>query len=247
MVLKDGVNLRKTPSTSAPKLMMEYPNDYFDIIEAVDYVWDNTPRKRNMVRDAFHLEINSVVEVVGESDGWTRIAADNWADMKPWISSQFVRPVKPAVISDAQYIRMMKNDEAMKGKIRTHGKYAGMSLEYDAYNNVWSLEKFSDGRLYSYSELNLNVVNDPNIRGSRLSVDGDMFTLKYGSDLKQEGAIDYDNEGLDLDKFTDSQLDQIFGTILPGLKFEYETRFFEADPSADDFFQRYATLRTAIK
>jgi len=247
MVLKDGVNLRKTPSTSAPKLMMEYPNDSFDIIEVVDYVWDNTPRKRNMVRDAFHLEVNSVVEVVGESDGWTRIAADNWADMQPWISSQFVRPVQPVVISDAQYIRMMKNVDWMKGEIRTHGKYAGMSLEYDPLVDCWVVSKFSDSKMYTTAKLNIETVYEPNMRGFRLSENGEMFTLKFGSDLRMDGAGVHDENEIDLDKFTDSQLDRLFGTLVPGLKFEYETRFFEKDPSADDFFERYGYVRTKIK
>jgi len=247
MVVKDGVNLRKTPSTSAPKLMMELQDDCFEDCK-VNYVWDNSPRKRNMSRVAFHPFIESIAEVVGESGGWTRIAADDWADMKPWISSQFVRPVQQAVFSDAQYIRMMNNDESMRGKIRTHGKYAGMLLEsMDEAEDYWFVEKFSDGKLYSSRQIHLYVAYESDMRGLRFSEEDGVPLLIYGSDLRMDGAPEVEQGAFDLDKFTDSQLDQLFSTLLPGSKFEYEVRFFDVHPSFDEFSLRYVPMRTAIK
>lgn len=87
VVTGNGVNLRKSPSTSAPQLVTQMDAEMEGSDEIPENVWSNTPLPRGYGRSPYQLYEGKTVVVVKESDGWSQLIID---DMLPWAKNTFL-------------------------------------------------------------------------------------------------------------------------------------------------------------
>ena len=192
------VNLRKAPDADSPKLM-EQQNEMDS-----ELVWSDAPENEyGSSRSPYHLRAGQVCPVVSETSEWYEISIPHLGT-KAYMLKKFGQEVTPEPVKDMDYpyynIREIFGDEDVSWFVLSHIGYDSgerevfMKLGFKKDNAYI----FNKSIIVSDDEKPYELYVHPHFGDNRLSLPQSCF----------------DNDGVILDKFTDTQLFNwlVFGT-----------------------------------
>lgn len=119
----DGVNIRKLPSTLAPKLVYNENNiEYFDVPLSYYGYWSSKPAKAPI----YAVKFTNPAPVVSEKDGWYEIKnIGPKCESNGWVSGKFCKLITPTPLSNAR--------NSYSGQLKW------LSTGSDEYNGAYAL------------------------------------------------------------------------------------------------------------
>ncbi|MCF0203070.1 MAG: hypothetical protein HUK08_06880 [Bacteroidaceae bacterium] len=208
----ENVYIRKSPSTSAPRLM------FTDRGVESTFHWGGKAPKEAVPYFPYRTE---VMQIVGKTNGWMKVRfypgggdMHGGGDMylEGWMSSKYLKTVSPinltwqnvgSVLGRAEY-------KCNEGKLKNT-----ILLEDGCDGNDWLLYgKLAGNHLNIFgTPLDLVILYDSDVKGIKMNLNGSQKSIEYGDDI-----------GLfNLNKFTQQQLEQMYNCIS---KKPYKQRYY---------------------
>lgn len=202
----DGINIRKSPSTSAPKLVYdENKIEDYDVPLACLGFWSSAP-----ARGSVHaIPFNGPAPIVRESNGWYEIEGIGAnCSGSGWVSAKLCKAIEPAPIT-----RQSKENSPWFVWLPDNGNgtYA-IQLDYNEMDGcaTFYVGRLKDGKIICPYMLHCFYAEPGDM--PQIRQEGEGFILSFKPDYYNE-----DEYTLDLRRFSNNLLNQIvkLSTKLP--------------------------------
>ncbi len=209
VITGENVNIRKAPSKSAQILM------HNDLGIETMYRWSS---KAGGSLKALYLPKGYIMQIMAKQTDWYKVrlypdygstdlvSPRNTRYIDGWMSSMYLKMVKPIKLSQHNISTVLKNYEHMVND-KNHPQTV---LLHDGCDGVaWMLYgKIDNDHLNIFGDPDdLEVIFDPNITGAKMHKEGSYMKLRYGNDV----AID--DFAVDITKCSPQLREQIFKSI----------------------------------
>ena len=208
IVTGSEINIRKSPSTTAPKLM----TTCYDDTDDCTVIWSNQKGRRGYT-SPYTAYQNQVMPILDETPEWFKVmAADNYA-IPGYISKKFskeceVSPITPEMLNlyDSYDYDEMQRPGVIKGKYAGYAVIDCNGFETEGY----TVGRIIDGYLITVPAPTKKWVcfeYDDKYRRLRIEQDKERLTFYYGKELVYEE--DEYSHCLDFSKLTDIEMANI--------------------------------------
>lgn len=202
----NNINLRKAPNATSPKLI----NVCYPETDNCSLTWsDDKNIQKGLDINPWQAQHGWNYLVTEETPEWYGIEVSG---LKAFISKKFAKEVEITPINESMLAQMQDYGYMNQKPGITHGKYKGYALlsisgfESDGY----MIGKIVNGFAIFDKYINVSIYHSEKIqRIKKIANEWGGYSFQYGNQL----AYDYCNSGcylLDVDKLTDSELDEIF-------------------------------------
>lgn len=208
-ITADEVNLRKSPSESAPQLVTDTPDEDGNC-ESIT-TWSDHPKTVGAERIPFRLYTGYEAPIVEQTDGWVRILVSGQA---VWVKDTFAMPFPLGAFSE---ISEKPEFQPYEPTFRHNGAFKDYCSIY--YNNEMGGTGFYIGKLHDNLAIMPLIVDcypisDASVEGLIISKNADGgIEIKYGCDLtlRNEYGMDF----LNLSNLTDHQFQSLISVAYP--------------------------------
>ena len=204
IVTGSEINIRKSPSATAPKLMTTcYPGS-----DDCTLIWSG--QKGRGFNSPFTASQNQVMPIIDETPEWFKVIPNEYYSIQGYISKKFskiceVSPITPDMLSlyDSYDYENMQKPGIVKGK------YAGYAIiDCNGYETAgYSVGRIIDGYLISVPVPTKKWVGfeyDDQCKRVKVKKDNETLTFYYGKEVAY--IEDEYNQCLDFSKLTDQEI-----------------------------------------
>lgn len=207
IVTGSEINIRKSPSAAAPKLMMTcYPES-----DDCTLIWSD--QKGRGYNSPFTASQNQVLPIIDETPEWFKVIPNEYYDIQGYISKKFskvceVSPITPDMLT----LYDSYDYETMQKPGVTKGKYAGYAvINCNGYETEgYSVGRIVDGYLISVPVPTKRYVSfeyDEQRKRLEIKKNDEQLTFYYGKELAY--VEDEYTHCLDFTKLTETEMANI--------------------------------------